>query len=546
MTATDANGCTIEETFTLQTLTQPMVAGTLSSEQLICSGGSPEPLSVTGCSGGADSYYVWEQSTDNVNFTTIAGAGNGNNYSPGRLSQNTCYRVAYTSDSCGVVYTNTICITIGTPFHGEVEDIICYGVPYNGYGFNIPASALTTPGLHTDSLTLQTAEGCDSIVVLYLTVRPPVTATDEQTIVENDLPYTWNGVTFTEEGILTAVLTDVNGCDSTVTMTLHVIPNVTNSIDTTVCDNALPVTWQGLTFTEAGTQSVVYPAALGNDSTVSYTVNVIPPVFVTVHDEVCQGEAYSGYGFTVTSEETTEAGMIERSQLYFTEQGCDSTVTLQLTINPNYNHHFDVIACDSLIWNGQVYRQSGSYTQQFSSNSGCDSVVTKDVQVVNTYLELVNHTPDFCEDFEAELEVITELEHIQWSSGQQDVPVVIVHHAGAFVVTANTAHCQAFARLVIPACAFNLYIPNAITPSNVDGNNDYFCLPEGSLSQIETFEIGIFDRWGRMVFKSENPYFRWDGREKGKLKVNNTYTYYIQLSVYGGGKYIYKGIVTVL
>lgn len=546
VTLTDGEGCTATGTYTLQYLNDPMVAGTLSEDQLICSGGLPQPLSVTGCSGGADSYYVWQQSTDGVNFSDIAGAGNSSTYSPGSLPQNTCFRVAYTSDSCGVVYTNSVCITIGDPARTEIEDIICYGVPYTANGFNIPAASLTVPGLHTDSLSLQTADGCDSIVVMNLTVRPPVTATDEQTIVENELPYVWNGVTFTEEGTLTAVLTDVNGCDSTVTMTLHVIPNVTNSVDTTVCDNALPVTWQGLTFTEAGTQSVVYPAALGNDSTVSYTVNVIPPVFVTVRDEVCQGAPYSGYGFTVTAEETSEAGMIERDQLYFTELGCDSTVTLQLTVNPNYNHHFDVIACDSLIWNGHVYHQSGSYTQQFSSNSGCDSTVTKDVQVVNTDLELVNHTPDFCEDFEAELEVITELEHIQWSSGQQDVPVVIVHHAGAFIVTANTAHCQAFARLVIPACAFNLYIPNAITPSNEDGINDFFCLPEGSLSQIETFEIGIYDRWGRMVFKSENPYFHWDGREKGKLKVNNTYTYYIQLSVYGGGKYIYKGIVTVL
>ena len=142
--------------------------------------------------------------------------------------------------------------------------------------------------------------------------------------------------------------------------------------------------------------------------------------------------------------------------------------------------------------------------------------------------------------------VFTELDNIRWSSGETNVHNIVAHHAGAYVVTANTAHCQAFARLVIPACAFNLYIPNAITPSNDDGTNDFFCLPEGALSQIELFEICIFDRWGRMVFRSESPHFRWDGREKGKLRVNNTYTYYIKLSVFGGGDYLYKGVVTVL
>ena len=758
VTATDANGCAVVQTYTLQTLSQPMVAGTLSSEQLICSGGAPEPLSVSGSSGGDNSYWVWQQSTDGTTFTDVVGAGNGSSYSPGNLPQNTCYRVAYTSDACGVVYTNVICITIGTPFYGEVEDIICYGVPYHGFGFDVPASDLTSPGLHTYNHSLQTAEGCDSVTVLNLTVRPPVSATDEQTIVENQLPYTWNGVVFTDEGTQTVTLTDANGCDSTVTMTLHVNPNQTNSIDTAVCANAFPITWHGLTFTAAGTQtavytnvlgadstvsmtvnalplpsvtvtgavcqnhpysgygfsvtaaetsepgvlemsqtltastgcdstvtllltvnpnyenqfeavscdsyvwhgqtylqsgtysvtltssagcdsveilnltifpsvtgadeqtivenqlpytwngvvftqegnqtavltnangcdstvtmtlhvipnvftsidttvcasalpiqwhgvtftnegtqSVVYQTALGADSTVTMTVNVIPSQFVTVRDEVCQNQPYSGYGFEVTAEQTAQAGMVDVSQLYATAQGCDSTVTLQLTVNPNYAHHFDVVACDSMVWNGQVYRQSGVYTQSFSSASGCDSVVTKDVEVVNTALELINHTPDICENFEALLEVITGLEHIQWSSGEENVNPLTIHRPGTYVVSANTGQCRAFDRIVIPACEFNLYLPNAITPSLEDGNNDFFCLPEGIQFQIESFEIHIFDRWGRVVFHSTDSHFRWDGREKGKLKAVNTYTYVIRLTVYGGGgNRIYKGIVTVL
>ena len=546
ITVTDAGGCSSATTYTIQYLNDPMVVGTLSEDQVICSGGSPQPLTVTGCSGGADSYYVWQQSTDGSTFTNIAGAANSTSYSPGNLSQNTCFRVAYTSDLCGVLYTNPVCITIGTASRIELEDIICYGVPYTANGFNIPASALTTPGLYTDSMMMQTPEGCDSIVVLNLTVLPPVTATDEQTIVENQLPYTWNGVTFTSEGTQTAVLTDSDGCDSNVTMTLHVIPNETTSVDTTVCANALPLTWQGVTFTEAGTQTVVYTAALGNDSTVNVTVNVIPPIFVTVRDGVCQNESYSGYGFTVTAEETSEPGVLEMSQLYSSALGCDSTVTLKLTVHPNYNHHFDVVACDSMVWNGQVYNQSGSYTQHFSSAYGCDSTVTKDLQVVDSYLELVNHTPDFCENFEAHLEVFTDLDNIRWSTGEEGVHNITAHHAGAYVVTANTAQCQAFARVVIPACDFYLYIPNAITPSNEDGLNDYFYLPDGMLSQIETFEIRIFDRWGRVVFQSTSPYFRWDGREKGKLRITNTYTYYIKLSVYSGGDYLYKGVITVL
>ncbi len=546
ISVTDANGCAAAQTYTIEYLTGPMVAGTVSSSQELCDGSVPAPFTVAGCSGGDNSYYVWQESSDGTLFNDIAGAGNTTTYTAGSLTTNRCYRVAYVSDNCGTVYTEPVCVVFHSPTSSEIEDEICQGNAYQGNGFNIPASDLSMPGIHTEVQTLTTVHGCDSIVTLYLDVLPNSTGADERTIVENDLPYVWNGVTFTQAGTQTTVLTAANGCDSTLTMVLNVLPNVTTDIDSTVCSNELPVVWNGVTFTEAGTQSRTYLSANGTDSVVRMTLHVIPAQFVTVRDEICQNEPYSGYGFTVEATETAQPGIIERSQLYATPLGCDSTVTLQLTVNSNYNQHFDVIACDSLIWNHQVYSQSGTYTQQFASSHGCDSVVTKDVTVVDTYLELINHTPDFCEDFEAELEVITGLEHIRWSSGETDVYTIIANHAGAYVVTANTAQCQAFARVVIPACAFNLYLPNAITPSNEDGTNDVFCIPRGIVPQIETFEIYIFDRWGHIVYKSADPYFQWDGTSNGKLLVDNTFVYEIQLSVFGGGKYVYKGIVTVL
>lgn len=546
ITLTDAVGCTATETYTLQNLSQPMVAGVLSPAQGICLGETPQTLSVTGSSGGNASYYVWQQSADGVTFTDIEGAGSGSSYTPGAIEETTCYRVAYTSDSCGVVYTDPLCITVGVAVRTELEDTICYGVPYTDNGFNIPATSLTTPGLHIDSLSLQTVLGCDSTVALQLMVRPPVTAMEEMSIGENFLPYTWNGVVFTEGGEQTVVLVDANGCDSTVTMLLHVLPNTTVYIDTTICDNALPLVWNDVTFTEAGSQPVVFPTDIGTDSTVYMTVYVVEPSFVTVRDGVCQNEPYSGYGFDLTAEETAEAGVLELTQLFPTALGCDSTVTLLLSVYPSYDQHYTVVACDSMVWNGQVYWQSGSYTQNLTTSHGCDSNVTKDVEVVNTALELVNYTSDFCEHYEAQLSVITQLEHIRWSTGEENVYNIVAHHSGPYTVTANTAHCEAFARLEIPTCEFNLYIPNAITPSRLDGNNDYFCLPEGSLSQIESFELRIYDRWGRVVFKSDDPHFRWDGRQNGKLMISTTYTYYIKLSLYAGGDYLYKGVITVL
>ncbi len=544
VTATDANGCHITQTITLNNLTDPMIAGTVSSAQDICRGTAPSPFTVTGCTGGDQGHYQWQQSTDNQNFTDISGA-TSTTYTAGTLSNNTCYRVAYISDACGTVYTNSVCVTLHDPTSSDVYDEVCQGHAYNVNGFSFSATETQTPGVLEQTAQLQNAWGCDSIVTLHLTVLPNSTGTDVQTIVENNLPYTWNGVTFTEAGTQTATLTASNGCDSVVTMTLTVIPNIHAAEDTTICENELPLTWQGHTFNTAGSFDLVFQAAGGSDSIVTLTVYTIPAQFVTVNGETCQHEPYSGYGFTVSADSTAEVGVVQRVQLLQTAQGCDSTVTLLLTVHPVYDQTFDVVACDSMVWNGIVYPESGTYTQQFSSAHGCDSVVTKNLEVVNTDLVLTNLTEDFCEDLTAVLEVTTELQYIHWNTGET-TPQIVVHRAGTYVVTAHTAQCEAFARVDIHPCPFYMFLPNAITPSISTGENDEFHIPDGIAEQLETCEIWIYDRWGMMVYHSTDPHFRWDGTVNGEIATNNVFSYRLKVSVFGGGNYQYTGTITVL
>ena len=71
-------------------------------------------------------------------------------------------------------------------------------------------------------MTFTAANGCDSVVTLHLTINQPVTNTESLTICASELPYTWNGVEFENEGIDSVTLTASNGCDSLVIMTLTV------------------------------------------------------------------------------------------------------------------------------------------------------------------------------------------------------------------------------------------------------------------------------------------------------------------------------------
>ena len=73
-----------------------------------------------------------------------------------------------------------------------------------------------------------------------------------------------------------------------------------------------------------------------------------------------------------------------------------------------------------------------------------------------------------------------------------------------------------------------LYVPTSFTP-DLDGNNDVFRIYHKSM-KTETFSIKIFDRFGSVVFQSNNPDLEWDGTNMFTSSeiITGTYTYLIK------------------
>ncbi len=117
VTGISAQGCTGSVSVTV-TVGAPLAAGTISADQLICSGSSPAALaSVAAATGGSGTYvYQWQSSTDNVSFSDISGATSAG-YTPGALTTTTYYR-RKVSDAVGSAFSNTVAITfsnVSTP-----------------------------------------------------------------------------------------------------------------------------------------------------------------------------------------------------------------------------------------------------------------------------------------------------------------------------------------------------------------------------------------------------------------------------------------------
>jgi gliding motility-associated-like protein len=92
-----------------------------------------------------------------------------------------------------------------------------------------------------------------------------------------------------------------------------------------------------------------------------------------------------------------------------------------------------------------------------------------------------------------------------------------------------------------------LFVPNTFTPNN-DGLNDLF-FPQGiGFRDLASLEFLIFDRWGDLIFKSENINDKWDGRANGgRFKAQqDVYVWLILAADYKGVKHKYVGHVTLI
>lgn len=282
------------------------------------------------------------------------------------------------------------------------------------------------------------------------------------------------------------------------------------------------------------------------------TVSVAPVKRDTIYDDVCQDSEYNRYGFSISSQQNNNAGIYEYTETYPTAR-CDSTVTLFLRVNPVYSETIEDEVCK-----GSDYNKNGFFipawesidsasmkkTLDLTSVSGCDSIVRLHLTIIDTELELINHTANFCEEHSALLSVETSMGSLLWSTGETDKQITVTK-PGTYSVTASEGSCEATATTFIENCDWNLFLPSAITPGK-DGLNDCFAIPEQIQNEISALEVYIYNRWGGVVFYSKDKGFRWDGKVDGKIVPSAVYVYTITYRDLKGIRRVARGTLTVL
>ena len=104
-------------------------------------------------------------------------------------------------------------------------------------------------------------------------------------------------------------------------------------------------------------------------------LSTCPPDSVDVSEIACDSLVWNSQVYTASG---------EYHQTFTNQGGCDSIVTLDLTVNNSNTGAFTEIACVSYQWNDSTYTSSGAYEQTFTNVANCDSVVTLNLTITNT------------------------------------------------------------------------------------------------------------------------------------------------------------------
>jgi len=274
--------------------------------------------------------------------------------------------VAHLTNKVGCDSVATLNLSIKLPTSSSTNGSICQG---DSYLFN--GISYTAAGTYVKHLL--NIVGCDSVATLNLTVKLPTTSFGSKTICAQDLPIVWNGLTCTSAGTYNARLVNAVGCDSVATLKLTVNKTASTVTEMTTCPSALPFVWNGISYAAAGNYAIRLTSANGCDSIANLVLHVKTPLTSTTTEYVCSSLLPYVWNKKLYYDSGTYTAQ------FVSAAGCDSIATLELTVVfPSSSVSKGSVSSLELpyVWNKLALTETGTYTapDKYLNSMGCDSI----------------------------------------------------------------------------------------------------------------------------------------------------------------------------
>jgi len=206
-----------------------------------------------------------------------------------------------------------------------------------------------------------------------------------------------------------------------------------------------------------------------------------------------------------------------------------------------------------------TYHSAGFYTVSLNvtSNLGCISS--------KIYPNIINVFTNPIADFLASNQMLTSINpYVElydksvgannwlWDFGNGDIseeqnPIITYLDTGIYIVSllvSNSDGCSdKFYKKIDVRPEFTLFIPNAFTPNGDGLDDDFMTYGYG----LKSFNMNIFNRWGEIIFSSEDIEMGWKGKDRFDKKIpNGIYLYHIAITDYNGKPWVYNGEVNLI
>jgi gliding motility-associated-like protein len=290
------------------------------------------------------------------------------------------------------------------------------------------------------------------------------------------------------------------------------------------------VLFQGIYYGTTGTYVDSLTNVAGCDSILSLNLTVNPKYLITRNQSICQGDSVLLDG----SFQTITGVYTDSLQTNF---GCDSIIVTNLTVNPTYliNQKLAICVGDSILLGGSFQTTAGLYTDSLQTNFGCDSIVTTTLTIRQFADAGITFDNSLCVD-DSSIFMTAAITGGLWSgigitnsvTGQFNPNIAGAgEHAIVYNFFSTCATSDTVIVIVVPEC--KLEIPNVFTP-NGDGSNDFLVFK--NLENSPNNHLIIYNRWGQNIFETDSYKNNWNGDAHAAgtyffiLQVNNSETTY--------------------
>jgi gliding motility-associated-like protein len=301
-------------------------------------------------------------------------------------------------------------------------------------------------------------------------------------------------------------------------------------------------------YSQSGTYLDTLRSIANCDSIIQTILTVNNPINIAIQPIICKGEV-----FTVGNQQYTFAG--NYIDTLISSLGCDSIIQTSLTVNNIISTALNDSICtgETYFFNGQAINNSGIYLSTFTSNSGCDSIVTLTLSLLPNPKVVASANP-YSIFVGGDIQLLTFPDSSVFQYNWSPATGLSNPSISAPIATPETTTIYTVEVTYVNGCISsdtvrinvfdpcNLQIPNAFTP-NDDGIND--CFKILGFNEFDNFSCMIFDRWGEKVFESNNPNICWDGKYKNENAPMDSYFYIVRFDCNKTARKV-KGMVSLL